>query len=149
MATLQGLVHACRNLRAEMSLPVQKRVPLYVAGEVALIERAAPYACMLAKLEAVHAVAELPQADAPIAVAGPLRLMLKVEIDPVAERDRLAREIARLESEATKCRAKLGNAAFVERAPAAVVEQERARLEGFASTLEKLRTQFDTLRARA
>ena len=149
MAALQALVHACRNLRAEMNLPQQQRVPLYVAGEAALVERAAPYVCMLARLEAVHAVKDLPKVEAPVAVAGELRLLLKVEIDPAAERERLGKEIARLEGELAKCRAKLGNAAFVDRAPAAVVEQERARLDGFVSALDRLRPQLDALRARA
>ncbi|HEY5637262.1 MAG TPA: valine--tRNA ligase [Burkholderiales bacterium] len=149
MASLQALVHACRNLRAEMNLPQQQRVPLYVAGEAALVERAAPYVCMLARLEAVHAVKDLPNVEAPVAVAGELRLLLKVEIDPAAERERLGKEIARLEGELAKCRAKLGNAAFVDRAPVAVVEQERARLDGFVSALDRLRPQLDALRARA
>jgi len=58
-----------------------------------------------------------------------------------AERQRIDKEIARVEGEMRKAEAKLGNASFVERAPAAVVEQERGRIAAFGATLERLREQ--------
>jgi valyl-tRNA synthetase len=73
-----------------------------------------------------------------VAVVGPHSIMPHIEVDPEAERARIAKEIARLESEVTKARAKLANAAFVERAPAHVVQQERERLHAFQATLDKL-----------
>ena len=67
--------------------------------------------------------------------------MLEIEIDIEAEQARLDKEIGKVASEIGKCEAKLSNPGFVERAPAAVVEQERARLAGFASTLAQLKAQ--------
>ena len=75
--------------------------------------------------------------------------MPHIKIDPAAEKERLKKEIARLEGEIVKANAKLANASFVDRAPPKVVEQERARLAGFEATLAKLRPQLDKLAARA
>ena len=83
----------------------------------------------------------LPDAGAPVQVVGTSRLMLRVEIDVAAERVRLDKEIARLEGEIAKANGKLSNASFVERAPAAVVEQEKARVAQFGETLRTVREQ--------
>jgi valyl-tRNA synthetase len=64
-----------------------------------------------------------------------------VEIDLAAEQARLAKEIARLRGEIAKAEGKLANQSFVARAPAAVVEQERARLAEFSATLRRLEDQ--------
>ncbi len=82
---------------------------------------------------------------APVAVSGQVRLALHVEIDVTAETARLGKEIDRLEGEIAKARVKLGNESFVARAPAAVVQQEQARLDGFTQALGRLRDQRDRL----
>jgi len=141
IALLQELTTACRSLRSEMNLSPAARVPLIAAGDATVLNALAPYISSLAKLSEVQVVAELPDGDAAIAIVGNFKLMLKVEIDIATERERLDKEIARLSNEITRAHAKLGNESFVARAPAAVVEQERKRMEAFGATLAQLQAQ--------
>jgi valyl-tRNA synthetase len=138
---LQELITACRSLRSEMNLSPAARVPLIAAGDATVLNALAPYISSLAKLSEVNVVTELPEGDAPVSIVGNFKLMLKVEIDVAAERVRLDKEIDRLTNEVTKTQAKLGNESFVARAPAAVVEQEKKRMEDFGATLVQLQAQ--------
>jgi len=149
MTQLKSMTDACRNLRGEMQLSPALRVPLIieatVVGNKAQLQSFAPYLQALAKLSEVQVVDALPASPAPVSIVGDAKLMLKVEIDIAAERERLSKEIARLEGEVTKANAKLGNESLVARAPAQVVAQEKERLVNFSATVDKLREQFDKL----
>jgi valyl-tRNA synthetase len=134
---LKALAYACRNLRGEMNLSPAQRMPLLVAGGGADIAEFAPILQALGKLSEVQIVDEMPvDAMAPVAVVGETRLMLKVEDRPAAERERLAKEIEKLEKQISIAQNKLSNEGFVARAPAAVVDQEKQRVADFTATLE-------------
>ncbi|HLX01925.1 MAG TPA: valine--tRNA ligase, partial [Trinickia sp.] len=149
---LKAVIDACRNLRGEMNLSPATKVPLLATGNAEQLRTFAPYAQALARLSEVKIIADEATLDAeahgaPIAIVGGDKLVLKVEIDVAAERERLGKEIARLDAEIVKCNAKLGNEAFVAKAPAAVVEQEQKRLSEYRDTIAKLSAQLARLPA--
>ena len=149
MGELQKLIDATRNLRGEMNLSPAQKAPLFIAASAeqqAKLRAFAPYLKTLAKLSEVTIGAALPDAvGAPVQVVGDISLMLKVEIDVKAERERLGKEIARLQGEINKANGKLNNENFVAKAPPAVIEQEKKRVAEFSGTLDKLQVQLNAL----
>ncbi|MEA9860072.1 valine--tRNA ligase [Xanthomonas campestris pv. raphani] len=145
---LKAMVSALRRVRSELNVPPSKQVRLWLqagsSDDRARVARFASQLAFLLKLEAIDWLAagqEAPPAAA--AIVGELTLLVPLEglVDMDAERTRLAKEIKRVESEIGKCNGKLGNATFVQNAPAAVVEQERARLNDWTTQLTGLREQ--------
>ncbi len=151
---LKAVVDACRNLRGEMNVSPSVRLPMLVlagnADDAAFLQAWAPVLQALVKLSEVRffddeaAWAQAAQA-APVAVVDGARVCLFVEVDVVAEKARLGKEVARLEGEIAKAQGKLSNESFVARAPAAVIDQEKKRLADFGATLEKVRSQLARL----
>ena len=82
---------------------------------------------------------------APVALVGAVRLCLHMEVDKAAERLRIGKELARVEGEIARVNGKLGNEAFVAKAPPAVIEQERKRLSDFGAAVVRLRDQLSRL----
>jgi valyl-tRNA synthetase len=151
-ADLKAMVDACRNLRGEMNLSPATKVPLLATGNAGRLRTFAPYAQALARLSEVQIIADEATLDAqahgaPIAIVGNDKLVLKVEIDVAAERERLSKEIARLAGEVSKCNAKLQNESFVAKAKPAVVELEQKRLAEYETTIGKLNAQLARLPA--
>ena len=153
VATLKEITNAARNLRSELGLSPGEKVPAFIAQDQHLnpntgvpFEVFLPYLQSLARLSEISLVINLPEGDAAVAVGGGARVMLKVEIDVAAECERLSKEIAKLEIEIDKATTKLGNASFADRAPPAVVAQERERLAGFESKVVSMRAQFKKLK---
>jgi valyl-tRNA synthetase len=150
VAQLKSVVDACRNLRGEMNVSPSTKLPAYVVGDAAFIRRAAPVLQALARLSEVRVFDEeaawaAAAKAAPVAVVGEARLCLYMEIDLGTEKSRLGKEAARLQGELAKANGKLSNEAFVAKAPAAVIEQERRRIAEFSATLGKIQDQLARL----
>jgi len=152
IAAFKQLVEACRNLRGELKVSPAQRLPLLACGDVSLIERHRAALQALAKVSEVRLFADLAAWTAathgvPAGALGETRFALHVEVDLAAERERLGKELQRLQTEIAKAQTKLGNASFVDRAPPAVVEQERARLRDFSASRDKVQEQLARLGA--
>jgi len=147
MAWLKRVVDACRNLRGQMNLSPGERVPLVLAPHGAQLESFVPYLAALCRLSGVEWADSLGAAAtaAPVAVLGDLSLMLKVQIDVEAEKERLGKQIALHDAEIAKCQAKLADASFVAGAPKPVVEKFQARLDGLVRAREELIQQRNSL----
>jgi valyl-tRNA synthetase len=147
MAVMMEWTITARNLRAEAKVPPSQPVPFYRTADPAVSDVAAATAAIsfLARINKFEKRSSLPDSLAPTAVVGDARIMLHQEVDLAAERQRLSKESVRLEGEIVKAKAQLGKSSFIERAPAQVVEQHRARLAGLESTLAKLKQQLDKL----
>lgn len=145
---LKSMVSALRRVRSELNVPPSRQVRLLLqAGTAEDRPRVARFASQLSfllKLETIDWL-DAGQGTPPAAAAivGELTLLVPLEglVDMEAERTRLDKEIKRVEGEIGKCNGKLGNATFVQNAPAAVVEQERARLNDWTVQLTALREQ--------
>ncbi len=150
VAQLKAVVAETRRLRSEMGLPPGERVPLLTLGSDGFVNAATPLLQALARLSEVRVLADeaafaAATQAAPVAIVGEVRLALHVQIDVAAEAARLGKEITRLLGEIGKAETKLSNDSFVARAPAAVVEQERARLADFKQSVERLQAQSSRL----
>ncbi|HRO82899.1 MAG TPA: class I tRNA ligase family protein, partial [Alicycliphilus denitrificans] len=154
VARLQQMVDACRTLRGEMGVSPAQRLPLLAvadtAEDAAFLRANAAVLQNLAKLSEVKVFDDAPAwaaaaQAAPVNVVGSARLALFVEIDVAAEKARLSKEAARLAGEIAKANGKLGNEAFVAKAPPAVIEQEKKRVAEFGATLSRIQEQLARL----
>ena len=151
---IKQMVDACRALRGEMGVSPAQRLPLLaVAGSAEgteFLRANADVLKNLAKLSEVkifddEAAWATEAQNAPVSVVGDARLALFVEVDVAAEKIRLTKEVTRLEAEIASSQKKLSNEAFVAKAPAAVLEQERARVTEKSATVARIQEQLARL----
>ena len=145
MAQLQDLIGAVRNLRGEMGIAPNVKAPLFVEGSVP--EALLKYLPALTRLTEAKTVDGLPESeDAPVAVCNGARLMLKVEIDKAAETARLSKEAEKLQKALDKLNAKLSKPGYTEKAPAHLVEKDKADLAELEDKMAKVQTQLAKLK---
>jgi valyl-tRNA synthetase len=138
------LIATIRGVRSEMNVPAAAKIPLLLKdASVDAQERLARHRDLilgLARLASAQATdAPAPKGAVQAVIDGAtLILPLAEVIDIGAERARLAKEVKRLETEIEKIDRKLGNAAFIDRAPAEVVEENRERRAEFETSRTKL-----------
>ena len=147
MASLKDLADEVRKLRGEMGIAPNVKAPLFVEGGSDLAD-CLKYLPALTRLTEAKLVDKLPEAeDAPVAVCNGARLMLKVEIDKAAETARLSKEAEKLQKALDKLNAKLAKPGYTDKAPAHLVEKDRADLAELQDKMAKVQSQLAKLKA--
>jgi valyl-tRNA synthetase len=144
---MKELIDGVRLLRAETGLQPKDRVPLIaVTPHGAALKEMQAYALFLGRLSGmeIHEHQKAAEGASKI-IGGHTQIQLKIEVDVAAESARLKKEIAATEAQIAAAKGKLTNESFVARAPAKVVDEFRARLATFETTLAKLREQLGKL----
>ena len=144
MGWIVALIEEIRSVRAQMHVPAGARVSLIAlelaAAQVAALDRNRALVAKLARVERFDSAAEAPKGAVILTVRGAsFCLPLADVIDIAAERERLGKAADKLAKEAAGIKAKLGNPAFVAKAPEEVVDENRARLEAAEEELGILR----------
>ena len=145
IAWVKTFMLGVRQIRGEMNISMAKRINVVLANASEQDRRRLgdfePLLAKLAKLESVRVLgAEEREPLAAIALVGEMRVLVPMAglIDKDAELARLDKEIARLQGEVQRVGGKLSNASFVDKAPPAVIDKERAKLAEAEQALAKL-----------
>jgi valyl-tRNA synthetase len=152
IAWVKTFMLGVRQIRGEMNISMAKRIDVMLANASDLDRRRLadfePLLAKLAKLESVRVLgAGGNEPLAAIALVGDMRVLVPMAglIDKDAELARLDKEIARLQGEIQRVGGKLSNASFVDKAPPAVIDKERAKLAEAEQALTKLAEQRERI----
>ena len=150
---LKVVIEGVRNIRGEMNIPPGKELSVLLRkgdeNDRLRLSKNSQYLRKLAKISHIDWLAADDAVPlAATALAGELEILVPMAglIDKDAEINRLNREIGKLESDQTRLQGKLGNAAFVDKAPAAVVAKEKDKMHTQRQALETLREQLQRMR---
>ena len=152
MGFLQSLVEGVRTIQGEMNVPAGKSCDVVIncldEAQVRAVQENTHFLARLARIGSIDAAvgATRPRLSASTVVAGAdVFVPLEGLIDIAVEKQRLEKEIQRVSGLLKGIDSKLGNAKFVDNAPADVVEREKEKQASFSRTLEKLQTNLQSL----
>jgi valyl-tRNA synthetase len=154
MEWVMQFIQGVRRIKGEMNIAPSRALPVLVtnasAQDLAWIAAARPYLDFLARTESVTVLEDEAAApESAIALVGGMRILIPMAglIDKDAELKRLGKEIQRIEADLERIEKKLANPSFVDKAPAAVVQKERERLDAQGAALGNLRQQAARIQA--
>jgi valyl-tRNA synthetase len=149
---LMDVIRAVRNVRAEMNVPPARKVTVHIQSDDGDIrrrlEKHQPTLMRFLNADALHLEArgEIPEEAVTAVVDGAvIYLPLAGLVDVQQELARLRKELQKLEMEVERVQKKLANPQFVERAPAAVVQEERDKERAYVSQREQVRERLAVL----
>jgi len=149
---IKGIIVAIRNIRGEMDISPAKAIPVFLnkgtESDQAKLEEYRPYLEKLAKLESIQWLN--PGEEVPAAATqlhGEIEILVPIAglIDVDAERARLEKEIAKLETGMKSVSAKLNNKKFMDNAPEAVIAKERGKAQQMSGALTALQEKLEEL----
>ncbi|MFG1734844.1 valine--tRNA ligase [Paenibacillus sp. 843] len=153
MNLLMDVIRAVRNIRAEVNVPMSKKVELQlkpVSGQIAsIIDRNADYIrrfCNTSEYQSSLALEAPDKAMTAVVTGVEMYLPLAGLIDIAQEITRLEKEIQHLNSEVERVEKKLNNPGFVSKAPEKVIEEERAKLADYSDKRSKVIARIEELR---
>ncbi len=143
-----------RRIRGEMNIAPGKPLNVLLqngsAADQAYLKEGESYLLKLGRLESITWLnTDDNTPESAIALVGDMKILIPMAglIDKDAELARLEKEIQRIEKELPRIEGKLGNAAFVDKAPPEVIDKEREKLAGLQSSLKNLNEQFAKIKA--
>jgi valyl-tRNA synthetase len=151
---VKAFVVGIRNIRGEMDIAPSKKLPVLLNNTSGVdkqrVKSSLEYLTLLAKLESVEILA--PDATPPAsatALVGEMEIMIPMAglIDKEAELARLSKAAEKLQGDMKRTQGKLGNESFVSKAPAAVIDKEKAKLADGQMQLKKIQEQVDAIKA--
>ena len=153
MEWVKTFILGIRKIKGEMNIAPGRPLPVLLQhaaeSDLRSLQANRYYLDFLARLESVTVLQ--PGEEAPesaTALVGAMKVLIPMAglIDKEAELARLEKEIARINGDLERMRNKLANANFVDRAPQAVVQKERARLAAHETSKSKLEEQLEKIR---
>jgi len=154
MNLLMDIIRAVRNVRAEVNVPMSKKIELVIksadAQSDAIIRNNEGYIkrfCNTSQFEASTDIAVPEKAMTAIVTGAELYLPLAGLIDIAQEIERLEKEVKNLRSEVERVDKKLANEGFVAKAPAKVIEEERAKQQDYSDKLDKVLARIQELQS--
>lgn len=148
MDFVQAIVTGIRNIRGEMNIPPSRKVNVFIKSDMITTNQNV-YIKSLGKVEELITGADLakPKASASIVIKGiDIYIPLEGIIDLDVEKERISKEIKRLEGALTGVEKKLSNTNFTDKAPASVIENERAKQRDWTEALIKFKAIYEDLK---
>ncbi|GIO70111.1 valine--tRNA ligase [Paenibacillus sp. JTLBN-2024] len=153
MSLLMDVIRAVRNIRAEVNVPMSKKVELMLnAGDdqvLQIVRRNEIYVqrfCNTSSFTAGTGLEAPDKAMTAVVTGAELYLPLAGLIDIDQEIARLEKELKHLNSEVERVEKKLGNPGFVSKAPAKVIDEEKAKMADYAEKRSKVLARIEELK---
>ncbi len=142
---LKSQIDSIRNLRSEINVSPEKKILIFAQGNSEMLQRNLMYLVGLTQSSQINIVKSLPDTDDPVQIVGATRFMLKVDSNPLMEKNRLERQICQLKQKIDKIDNKLANEKFIQRAPVEIIEKEKNQHRELIIKLKVIKEQFNKI----